>query len=113
MIKYILIFFPVFIFADNKLHDEYLKGRTHHTLGYGVSGSVALSDGDIFVGQTGSTLNNGSVYIYSFDSVGQLVTNQIFPNIENTIEHDFGFSISVDKILPLYLIKIYHQNINI
>ena len=97
MIKYILIFLPVFIFADNKLHDDYLKGRPHHTLGYGVSGAVALSDGDIFVGQTGSTLNNGSVYIYSFDSVGQLVTNQIFPNIENTIEHDFGFSISVDK----------------
>ena len=99
MIKYILAFLPVFIFAENKLHDEDPKGRPIHTLGYGVSGAVALNDGNIFVGQTGSSLNNGSVYIYSYDNAGQLVTDQIFPNIKNTFEHDFGFSISVDKNL--------------
>ena len=63
MIKYILAFLPVFIFAENKLHDEDPKGRPIHTLGYGVSGAVALNDGNIFVGQTGSSLNLSLIHI--------------------------------------------------
>ena len=65
MIHYLSFFLlPVLLFAENKLHDEDPKGRPHHALSYGVLGSVAINDGTVFVGQTGSSLNNGSVYIF-------------------------------------------------
>ena len=97
MIHYLSLFLAsVLLFAENNLHDESPKGRPHHTLSYGVSGSVAIYDGTVFVGQTGSSLNNGSVYVYSYDKKGALITNQIFPDFGNHVEFDFGYSVSVD-----------------
>ena len=50
MIHYLSFFLlPVLLFAENKLHDEDPKGRPHHALSYGVSGSVAIYDGTVFV----------------------------------------------------------------
>ncbi|MEL1229501.1 MAG: choice-of-anchor B family protein [Candidatus Neomarinimicrobiota bacterium] len=98
MIHYLSFFLlPVLLFAENKLHDEDPKGRPHHALSYGVLGSVAINDGTVFVGQTGSSLNNGSVYIYSYDKTGSLITNQIFPDFGNHVEFDFGYSVSVNE----------------
>ena len=98
MIRYFLFFLlPVLLFAENELHDEDPKGRPHHSLSYGVSGSVAIYDGTVFVGQTGSSLNNGSVYVYSYDKNGALITNQIFPDFGNHVEFDFGYSVSVNE----------------
>ena len=40
MLKYIILFLPVLLFADNKkMHDEDPKNRPHNTLGFGVLGS--------------------------------------------------------------------------
>ena len=65
MLRYTILLLPVLLFADNKkMHDEDPKNRPHNTLGFGVLGSVYINDDQIFIGQTGSTLNNGSVFIY-------------------------------------------------
>ena len=100
MLRYILLFLPVVLFADNKLHPDAPKNRPHHTLGYGILGSTYLSSDQIFVGQTGSTLNNGSVYIYSISN-NEIIKDQIFPPIKGTVAYDFGHSISVDSNLML------------
>ena len=97
MLRYAILLLPVLLFADNKkMHDEDPKNRPHNTLGFGVLGSVYINDDQIFIGQTGSTLNNGSVFIYSKSDDGKINKDQIFPPIVGTVEHDFGFSISVD-----------------
>ena len=100
-LKYTLLFLPILLFADNKkMHPEDPKNRPHHTLGFGVLGSVYLSDEQIFIGQTGSTLNNGSVYIYSIAN-NEITKDQIFPPINGTVAYDFGTSLSIDKNLMI------------
>ena len=96
MYKYLLPLYITVLFADNKMHPEDPKNRPHHTLGYGVMGATFIDGSQIFVGQSSSTLNNGSVYIYDYSNKENVVVDEIFPNIEGTVEYDFGHSISVD-----------------
>ena len=67
------------------MHDEDPKNRPHNTLGFGVLGSVYINDDQIFIGQTGSTLNNGSVFIYSKSDDGKINKDQIYPPILGTV----------------------------
>ena len=95
--KYTLLLLPSLLLSHNKMHPEDPKNRPHHTLGYGVLGAVVIDGNQIFVGQSSSTLNNGSIYIYDLSKDGDLIKEEIFPNITGTVEYDFGFSISVDN----------------
>ena len=47
------------------MHPQDPKSRDHNSLGFGVAGDVAILNDSYVVGQTGSSLNNGSVYILS------------------------------------------------
>lgn len=97
MYKYIIMFLPTLLFAHNEFHPEDPKNRPHHTLGYGVLGATVINGNQIFVGQTSSTLNNGSIYIYDISHEGDYLKQEVFPNIPGTVEYDFGHSISVDS----------------
>ena len=97
MNKYLsLLFLPSLLFSNNKLHPDDPKNRPHFSLGYGVMGATYIDGDQIFVGQSSSTLNNGSIYIYDFSDNDNIVKDEIFPNISGTVEYDFGHSISVD-----------------
>ena len=61
----ILLFIPILLFGNSLMHPDDPKSRNHNSLGFGVTGDVVISDGVFYVGQTGSSLNNGSVYIYT------------------------------------------------
>ena len=62
--KRILFFIPFILYSHNLMHPEDPKERDHNSLGFGVSGDLVVSDGVYYLGQTGSSLNNGSIYIY-------------------------------------------------
>lgn len=95
--RFILLLLPSVLLSHNKMHPEDPKNRPHHTLGYGLLGTVVIDGDHIFVGQSSSTLNNGSIYIYDLSQNGDLLKEEIFPNISGTVEYDFGHSISVDS----------------
>jgi hypothetical protein len=59
----LIFFIPFILLAESLLHPDSPKSRDHNSLGFGVAGDVAISDSVFYVGQTGSSLNNGSVYI--------------------------------------------------
>ena len=61
----IILIIPFLLFGSSLMHPDDPKSRDHNSLGFGVSGDVKISNGIYFIGQTGSSLNNGSVYIYS------------------------------------------------
>ena len=96
MYKYLLPLYLTVLFADNKIHPEDPKSRPHHTLGFGVMGATFIHGDQVFVGQSRSTLNNGSVYIYNFSDQNNMIKEEIFPNITGTVKYDFGHAISVD-----------------
>ena len=95
MNRYLFLLLPTLLFADNKLHPEDPKNRPHHTLGYGVMGATFIDGDQIFVGQSSSSLNNGSIYIYNISQDQNVIKDEIFPSISGTVEYDFGHSISV------------------
>jgi len=94
--KKILLFLPVFVFAGVLMHPDDPKSRDHNSLGFGVSGDVAISEGVFFIGQTGSSLNNGSVYIYSPNALNGLDQDEIMAPIQNELGFDFGYALAVD-----------------
>ncbi len=94
--KKLIIFIPIFLFASEMMHPEDPKSRDHNSLGFGVSGDVAISDGIYYVGQTGSSLNNGSIYIYTPNGLNGLDQDEILAPIQNELGFDFGYSVAVD-----------------
>ncbi len=79
------------------MHPEDPKERNHNSLGFGVAGDVTISEGVFYVGQTGSSLNNGSVYVYSSNSDNAMDQELILPPLQNEFGFDFGYSIDVYK----------------
>ena len=63
--KIFLFFIPFLLYSHNLIHPEDPKERDHNSLGFGVSGDLVVADGVYYLGQTGSSLNNGSIYIYN------------------------------------------------
>ena len=93
----LLYFIPIILFAHSFMHPEDPKERNHNSLGFGVAGDVAISEGVFYVSQTGSSLNNGSVYVYSPNSDNVMEQELILPPIQNELGFDFGYSIDVYK----------------
>jgi len=91
----IILFFPILLFSSNLMHPDDPKSRDHNSLGFGVSGDVAISEGIYYVGQTGSSLNNGSVYIYTPNALNGVDQEIIIAPIDNELGFDFGYSIDV------------------
>ena len=91
----IILFFPILLFSSNLMHPDDPKSRDHNSLGFGVSGDVAISEGIYYVGQTGSSLNNGSVYIYTPNALNGIDQEIIIAPIDNELGFDFGYSIDV------------------
>ena len=83
------------------MHPEDPKNRPHQSLSYGIKGTVAIHGNSFFIGQSSSSLNNGSVYIYSANESGILEKIQIKAPIKNSVSYDFGYSISIDEDLLL------------
>ena len=80
MYKYLLPLYLTVLFADNKMHPEDLKNRPHYSLGYGVMGATYIDGNQVFIGQSSSSLNNGSVYIYNIAQDGNISKDEILPN---------------------------------
>ena len=97
----LIFFIPFILLAESLLHPDSPKNRDHNSLGFGVAGDVAISDGVFYVGQTGSSLNNGSVYIYSPNAIGGLDQNEILAPIQGEIGFDFGFAIDINNDLMI------------
>ena len=97
----LIFFIPFILFAESLLHPDSPKNRDHNSLGFGVAGDVAISNGVFYVGQTGSSLNNGSVYIYSPNAIGGLDQNEILAPIQGEIGFDFGFAIDIKNDLMI------------
>ena len=91
----IILIIPFLLFGRSLMHPDDPKSRDHNSLGFGVSGDVKISNGIYFIGQTGSSLNNGSVYIYSPKSKDNYDKEIILAPIEAEMGFDFGFSIDV------------------
>ncbi|MBT5097163.1 MAG: choice-of-anchor B family protein, partial [Candidatus Marinimicrobia bacterium] len=90
----ILLIIPLFLFGFSMMmHPEDPKSRDHNSLGFGVAGDVAILDGIFFVGQTSSSLNNGSVYIYNGNGESPLKSREIFPPSNLITGYNFGHSI--------------------
>ena len=87
--------------AEGLLHPDSPKNRDHNSLGFGVAGDLAISNGVFYVGQTGSSLNNGSVYIYSPNAIGGLDQDEILAPIQGEIGFDFGFAIDIKNDLMI------------
>ena len=97
----LIFFIPFILFAEGLLHPDSPKNRDHSSLGFGVAGAVAISNGVFYVGQTGSSLNNGSVYIYSPNAIGGLDQDEILAPIQGGIGFDFGFDIDIKNDLMI------------
>ena len=77
--KKILIFSTIFLFGFSMMmHPQDPKSRDHNSLGFGVAGDVAILKDSYLVGQTGSSLNNGSVYIYKNNESEKIISENIF-----------------------------------
>ena len=75
------------------MHPEDPKSRDHNSLGFGVTGDVAILNDSYLVGQTGSSLNNGSIYIYNTNESKNLLLENIFPPSNIITGYKFGHSI--------------------
>ncbi|MDP6032977.1 MAG: hypothetical protein QGH04_03930, partial [Candidatus Marinimicrobia bacterium] len=95
----LIFFIPFILLAESLLHPDSPKSRDHNSLGFGVAGDVVVSENAFFVGQSLSSLNNGSVYIYSRNSIGGMDVDQLFPPIVNEVGYDFGYAIAVKQDL--------------
>ena len=78
------------------MHPDDPKSRNHNSLGFGVSGDVVISDGIFYIGQTGSSLNNGSVYIYTPNGSNGFDQKIILAPIDEELGFDFGYSFDVN-----------------
>lgn len=96
--KAIVALIPFFLFASELMHPEDPKSRDLNSLGFGLSGDVAISDGIYFVGQTSSPLNNGSIYIYTLSDSQEMNQREILAPITNELGFDFGYSVAVDGL---------------
>jgi len=97
----LIFFIPFILLAEGLLHPDSPKNRDHNLLGFGVAGDVAISHGVFYVGQTGSSLNNGSIYIYSPNAIGGLDQDEILAPIQGGIGYDFGFAIDIKNDLMI------------
>ena len=97
----ILLFIPILLFGNSLMHPDDPKSRNHNSLGFGVTGDVVISDGVFYVGQTGSSLNNGSVYIYTPNGSNGFDQKNIMAPIDEELGFDFGYSIDVNGDLML------------
>ena len=104
----ILLIIPLFLFGFSMMmHPEDPKSRDHNSLGFGGAGDVAILDGIFFVGQTSSSLNNGSVYIYNDNGEAQLSSKEIFP--PNNIINGYNFGHSIDALGDNLVIGAPHR----
>ena len=94
----IILFFPILLFGSNLMHPDGPKSRNHNSLGFGVSGDITISEGVYYIGQTGSSLNNGSVYIYTPNASNDIDQEIIIAPIDHELGFDFGYSIDVSHI---------------
>ena len=109
--KKILIFSTIFLFGFSMMmHPQDPKSRDHNSLGFGVAGDVAILNDSYLVGQTGSSLNNGSAYIYKTNENEKLITENIFP--PNNIITGYIFGHSIDALGDFILIGAPHRTNN-
>jgi hypothetical protein len=88
----IILFIPILLFSSNLMHPDDPKSRNHNSLGFGVTGDVVVSGGVFYVGQTGSSLNNGSIYIYTPNALNGIDQEIIIAPINHELGFDFGSS---------------------
>ena len=93
--KKIIFIIPFLLFGSSLMHPDDPKSRNHSSLGFGFSGDVKISNGIYFIAQTRSSLNNGSVYIYSSNSKNHYDQEIVLAPIENELGFDFGYSMDV------------------
>ena len=104
----ILLILPLFLFGFSMMmHPEDPKSRDHNSLGFGVAGDVEIYDEMFFVGQTGSSLNNGSVYIYNDVGESKLILAELFP--PNALIKGYNFGHSIDALSNNLLIGAPHR----
>ena len=89
----ILLITPFLLFGYSLMHPEDPKSRDHNSLGFGVAGDVAILEDTYFVGQTSSSLNNGSVYIYDTNETSGLLGTILEPPSDIITGYNFGHSI--------------------
>ena len=89
----ILLITPFLLFGYSLMHPEDPKSRDHNSLGFGVAGDVAILEDTYFVGQTSSSLNNGSVYIYDTNETSGLLGTILEPPSDIITGYNFGYSI--------------------
>jgi len=89
------------------MHPEDPKSRDRNSLGFGFAGDVKILDDTYFVGQTSSSLNNGSVYIYDSNEKAELTLEELFP--PSNIINGFNFGHSIDALGDLLLIGAPHS----
>ena len=106
--KKIILSFTIFLFGFSMLmHAEDPKSRDHNSLGFGVAGDVAILDETYLVGQTGSSLNNGSIYIYATKENENLLSEKLYPPTNIISGYKFGHSI--DALGNLLVIGAPHR----
>ena len=93
--KIFLFIIPFVLYSHNLMHPEDPKERNHNSLGFGVSGDLVVSNGVYYLGQTGSSLNNGSIYIYKHNALGTMDQEVLIAPIEEELGFDFGYAIDV------------------
>ena len=71
---------------------------------------MTILNDSYLVGQTGSSLNNGSVYIYKTNENEKLITDNIFP--PNNIITGYMFGNSIDALGDFILIGAPHRTNN-
>lgn len=104
----ILLIIPLFLFGFKMMmHPEDPKSRDHNSLGFGVAGDVEILDGTFFVGQTGSSLNNGSVYVYNENGESKLDLVEVFP--PNNLIYGYRFGHSINTLNDNLLVGSPHR----
>ena len=93
----IIFIIPFFIFGSSLMHPDDPKSRNHNSLGFGVSGDLKISNGTFYISQTASSLNNGSVYIYTPNKKNHYDKDIILAPIDDELGFDFGYSLDVYK----------------
>jgi len=104
----ILLIIPLFLFGFKMMmHPEDPKSRDHNSLGFGVAGDVEILDGTFFVGQSGSSLNNGSVYVYNENGESKLDLVEVFP--PNNLIYGYSFGHSINTLNDNLLVGSPHR----
>ena len=88
---------PFLLFGSSLMHPDDPKSRNHNSLGFGVSGDLKISNGVFYISQTASSLNNGSVYIYTPNTKNHYDKDIILAPIDDELGFDFGYSLDVYK----------------